>query len=156
ITFVGPRAEILDLFGDKGQARALAMSCGVPVLSGTSGPTSLAQARSFFTSLGEGGAMMIKAVAGGGGRGMRAVFHPEEIEEAYTRCQSEAIQAFGNGDVYVERLIPHARHLEVQIIGDGSGAVSHLGERECSIQRRHQKLVEIAPSPGLPPGLCAR
>lgn len=156
IAFVGPRAEILDLFGDKGQARALAMSCGVPVLPGTSGPTSLEQARTFFTSLGADGAMMIKAVAGGGGRGMRAVFRPEEIDEAYTRCQSEALQAFGNGDVYVERLIPYARHLEVQIVGDGSGAVSHLGERECSIQRRHQKLVEIAPPPGLPPGLRAR
>src|SRR5437867_323541 len=156
ISFVGPRAEILEFFGDKGQARALAERCGVPVLPGTSGPTSLEQAREFLASLGAGGAMMIKAVAGGGGRGMRAVFHPQEIEEAYTRCQSEARQAFGNGDVYVEQLIPRARHLEVQVIGDGSGTVSHLGERECSIQRRHQKLVEIAPCPGLPPGLRAR
>src|SRR2546428_7633341 len=156
ITFVGPRAEILELFGDKGQARALADRCGVPVLPSTSGPTSLEQAREFLASLGAGGAMMIKAVAGGGGHGMRAVFHPQEIEEAYTRCQSEALQAFGNGDVYIEQLIPRARHLEVQVIGDGSGTVSHLGERECSLQRRHQKLVEIAPCPGLSPGLRAR
>src|SRR5262245_21590243 len=156
IIFVGPRAEILELFGDKGRARALAERCGVPVLPGTSRPTSLEQARAFLTSLGDGSAMMIKAVAGGGGRGMRAVHHPQEVEEAYSRCQSEALQAFGNGDVYVEQLIPHARHIEVQIIGDGSGAVSHLGERECSIQRRHQKLVEVAPSPGLPSGLRAR
>ncbi|HXG17848.1 MAG TPA: carboxyl transferase domain-containing protein [Methylomirabilota bacterium] len=156
LTFVGPRPEILELFGDKGQARALANRCGVPVLPGTSGPTSLEQARVFLESLGDGGAMLIKAVAGGGGRGMRAVFHPQEVEEAYTRCQSEALQAFGNGDVYVEQLLPRARHVEVQIIGDGSGAVSHLGERECSIQRRHQKVVEIAPGPGLPPGLRAR
>jgi len=156
ITFVGPRAEILELFGNKAQARALAERCGVPVLPGTSGPTSLEQAREFLASLGDGGAMMIKAVAGGGGRGMRAAFHPQEVEEAYTRCQSEALQAFGNGDVYVEQLIPCARHIEVQVIGDGSGTVSHLGERECSIQRRHQKLVEIAPCPGLPPGLRAR
>ncbi len=156
ITFVGPRAEILELFGNKGQARALAERCGVSVLPGTSGSTSLDQAREFLASLGDGGAMMIKAVAGGGGRGMRAVFHPQEVEEAYTRCQSEALQAFGNGDVYVEQLIPRARHIEVQVIGDGSGRVSHLGERECSLQRRHQKLVEIAPCPGLPTGLRAR
>jgi acetyl/propionyl-CoA carboxylase alpha subunit/acetyl-CoA carboxylase carboxyltransferase component len=156
IIFVGPRAEILELFGDKGQARALAARCGVPVLPGTSGPTSLEQAREFLASLGNSGAMMIKAVAGGGGRGMRAVYHPQEVEEAYARCQSEARQAFGNGDVYVEQLIPRARHIEVQIIGDGSGLVSHLGERECSLQRRQQKLVEIAPSPGLPPRVRAR
>lgn len=156
ITFVGPRAEILELFGDKGQARALAERQGVPVLAGTSGPTSLEQAREFLASLGEGGAMMIKAVAGGGGRGMRTVFHPGEVEEAYTRCQSEALSAFGNGDVYVEQFLPRARHIEIQIIGDGSGAVSHLGERECSIQRRNQKVVEVAPSPGLFPGLRQR
>jgi acetyl/propionyl-CoA carboxylase alpha subunit/acetyl-CoA carboxylase carboxyltransferase component len=156
VTFVGPRAEILELFGDKGQARALAERCGVPVLPGTSGPTSLEQAREFLASLGEGGAMMIKAVAGGGGRGMRAVFHPQEVGEAYARCQSEALQAFGNRDVYVEQLLPRAKHIEVQLIGDGSGLVSHLGERECSIQRRHQKLVEVAPCPGLPPGLRTR
>jgi pyruvate carboxylase len=134
VTFVGPRAEILELFGDKGQARALAERCGVPVLVGTSGPTSIEQARKFFASLGTGGAMIIKAVAGGGGRGMRMVFHPEEIEDAYSRCQSEAQQAFGNGDVYVEQLLPRARHIEVQMLGDRSGAVSPLGERECTIQ----------------------
>ena len=156
ITFVGPRAEILELFGDKGQARVLAERCSVPVLPGTSGPTSLEQARQFLASLGNTGAMMIKAVAGGGGRGMRAVFRLQEIDEAYARCQSEALQAFGNGDVYVEQLLPRAKHIEVQIIGDGSGMVSHLGERECSLQRRHQKLVEVAPCPGLPPGLRAR
>src|SRR5262249_41636039 len=156
ITFVGPRAEVLELFGDKGRARALAERYGVPVLPGTSGPTGPEQAREFLASLGDGGAMMIKAVAGGGGRGMRAVFHLREVEEAYARCRSEALQAFGNGDVYVERLLPRARHIEVQIIGDGSGAVSHLGERECSIQRRQQKLVEIAPCPGLSPSLRAR
>jgi acetyl/propionyl-CoA carboxylase alpha subunit len=156
ITFVGPRAELLELFGDKGQARALAERCGVPVLTGVSGPTSLAQAREFLASLGDGSAMVIKAIAGGGGRGMRVVQHLQEVEDAYARCQSEALQAFGNGDVYVEQLLPRARHIEVQILGDGSGAVSHLGERECSIQRRHQKLIEIAPSPGLPPGLRAR
>jgi acetyl-CoA carboxylase carboxyltransferase component/biotin carboxyl carrier protein len=99
---------------------------------------------------------MIKAVAGGGGRGMRAVTRPEEVDEAWTRCRSEAEAAFGNGDVYVERLVRHARHLEVQVLGDGTGAVTHLGERECSLQRRHQKLVEIAPCPGLHAGLRTR
>ena len=148
ITFVGPRPETLELFGDKARARAMAESCLVPVLPGTSGATSLDEAREFFESLG-GAPMMIKALAGGGGRGMRAVSRVEEIESAYERSRSEAVKAFGVGDVYVERLVREARHIEVQIVGDGSGAVIHLGERECSIQRRHQKLVEIAPAPGL-------
>jgi len=153
IRFVGPRPETLELFGDKVQARTLAEQCGVPTLPGTSGPTSLDEAREFLASLDDGSSVMIKAVVGGGGRGMRAVHGPAELEEAYARCRSEAQAAFGSGDLYVERLIPRARHIEVQIIGDGSGSVSHLGERECSIQRRHQKIVEIAPSPGLSPGL---
>src|SRR5580693_4110116 len=156
ITFVGPRVEILELFGDKVQARALAERCGVPIMRGTSGATSLDEARRFFSSLGEGASIMIKAIAGGGGRGMRAVSRVEEIEEAYKRCQSEARASFGNGDVYVEQLMPRARHIEVQIIGDGSGDVSHLWERECSIQRRNQKIVEIAPSPGLAPAMRDR
>ena len=156
ITFIGPRAEILELFGDKVQARALAGRCGVPILRGTGGPTSLDEAREFFSSLGERASMMIKAVAGGGGRGMRAVSSANDIEEAYKRCQSEARASFGNGDVYVEQLMPRARHIEVQIIGDGSGNVSHLWERECSIQRRNQKIVEIAPSPGLAPAMRDR
>ncbi|HSR58714.1 MAG TPA: biotin carboxylase N-terminal domain-containing protein, partial [Candidatus Binataceae bacterium] len=152
ITFVGPQPKVLELFGDKLQARALAERSGVPVLPGTSGATGLEDARAFLESLG-GAAMMIKAVAGGGGRGMRVVYRVEELEEAYRRCQSEARAAFGNGDLYVEKLMPRARHIEVQIVGDGTGAVTHLWERECSIQRRHQKLVEIAPSPGLDPRL---
>jgi len=155
ITFVGPQAETLGIFGDKTRARALAERCEVPVLKGTSSAATLDEAKSFLASLGNGGAMMIKAVAGGGGRGMRVVRHVEEVEEAYARCQSEARQAFGNREVYVEQLMPRARHIEVQVVGDGSGAVSHLGERECSIQRRHQKLVEIAPCPSLSPELRA-
>ena len=156
LTFVGPRVETLALFGDKGQARALAEKCEVPVLPGTFGPTSVDEAKEFLASLGAGGAVMLKALAGGGGRGMRAVRAVEDIEAAYARCQSEASAAFGSGDVYVEQLIPRARHIEVQVVGDGSGAVSQLGERECSIQRRNQKLVEIAPSPGLSSGLRER
>ena len=156
IVFVGPRPEVLDLFGDKVRARALAERAGVPVLPGAAGPTSLAGAREFLASLGAGAAIMIKAIAGGGGRGMRAVHRAEELEEAYARCQSEARAAFGNPEVYVERLIPRARHIEVQVLGDGGGSVSHLWERECTIQRRNQKIVEIAPSPGLHPGLRDR
>jgi len=156
IRFVGPRAEILKLFGDKVQARLLAERAGVPVLPGTSGATSLKEAKEFLAALGAGGAMMIKAVAGGGGRGIRAVTKIDEVEEAYTRCQSEARSAFGNGDVYVEQLIPRARHIEVQVIGDSAGGVSHLWERECTIQRRNQKLIEVAPSPGLSPKLRDR
>ena len=170
IEFVGPRPEILELFGDKVRARALAERVGVPLLPGTAGATSLSEAREFLASLHNGGAVtgsattdgraevaiMIKAVAGGGGRGMRAVKSLDELNEAYRRCQSEARAAFGNPDVYVERLMPRARHLEVQIAGDGSGGVSHLWERECTIQRRNQKLVEVAPSPGLSERLRAR
>ena len=154
ITFVGPRAETLDIFGDKLQARALAQRCGVPVLQGSSGSVTLEQARDFLASLGDGGAMMIKAVAGGGGRGMRVVRRLDEVGDAYARCQSEGRKAFGSGDVYVEQVLPRARHIEVQIVGDGS-AVTHLGERECSIQRRHQKVIEIAPCPSLSADLRA-
>ena len=152
IIFVGPRPEMLELFGDKAQARSLAKRCEVPLLPGTSGPTSLEAARDFFSSLRPGDSMMIKAIAGGGGRGMRAVGDLHQLEEAYKRCQSEARAAFGVEDVYVERLMPRARHIEVQIIGDASGSVSHLWERECTVQRQNQKLVEIAPSPSLSSG----
>jgi pyruvate carboxylase len=156
ITFVGPSPEILGLSGDKLRARALATRCGVPVLRATAYPASIEHTREFFAGLEPGGAMMIKAVAGGGGRGMREVFDATQIQDAYARCQSEARAAFGNADVYVEQMMPRARHIEVQIAGDGSGHVIHLGERECSIQRRHQKLLEMAPSPRLAPGLRER
>jgi len=156
ITFVGPRPELLELFGDKVRARALAASCDVPLLPGTAGPTSLEEAHEFLEQQGEGAGVMIKAIAGGGGRGMRAVQNENDLTTAFERCQSEARAAFGNGDVYVERLSPRARHIEVQIAGDGSGKVTHFFERECSIQRRNQKLVEIAPCPELPEGLRDR
>ena len=155
LAFIGPRAGLLELFGDKVQARALAERCGVPVPKGTTSTTTLEQARTFLASLG-GAAMVIKAVAGGGGRGMRIVQRVEDVEEAYIRCQSEARQSFGNPDVYVEQLVPRARHIEVQILGDSTGAVTHLGERECSIQRRHQKIIEVAPAPALSPHLRDR
>ncbi len=156
ISFVGPRPETIALFGDKAQARHFATRCEVPIIPGTSGPTSLDDVRTFMGALGPGGAVMIKAVAGGGGRGMRAVTDPALLATAYERCRSEALQSFGNGDVYVERLFPRARHVEVQILGDGTGAVSHLWERECSLQRERQKIVEIAPAPFLRPEIRAR
>ncbi|MCC6388680.1 MAG: carbamoyl-phosphate synthase large subunit [Dehalococcoidia bacterium] len=148
VTFVGPRAAHLELFGDKARARDLAQRLGVPVLPGAFAPVTLDEARAFFRSL-EGRHMVIKAIAGGGGRGMRIVEREADLDSLYARCQSEAKAAFGNPDVYVEERFPNARHVEVQVIGDATGAISQLGERECTIQRRHQKLVEIAPSPGL-------
>ena len=150
LTFVGPAAEVLELFGDKAAARALAERCGAPLVAGLNHAIDLAEVQAFAAQY---GAVMLKALAGGGGRGMRAVREPAELAEAYARCQSEAQAAFGNGALYVEQLLEQARHIEIQVLGDGSGAVSHLWERDCSLQRRHQKLVEIAPSPGLDAGL---
>lgn len=150
LRFVGPSPDVLGLFGDKARARALAQSFGVPVLAGTDGPTSLTEAAGFLAGLGPSGAVMVKAIGGGGGRGMRAVHHPDELAEAWDRCRSEALQGFGRAELYVEELLTGARHIEVQILGDTTGEVTHLWERDCSAQRRHQKLVEIAPAPGLP------
>ncbi|MDA0365726.1 MAG: carbamoyl-phosphate synthase large subunit, partial [Chloroflexi bacterium] len=107
-------------------------------------------------SLGAGGAVMVKAIAGGGGRGTRAVTSGDELAASYERCRSEAQGAFGNGDLYVEEFIPRARHIEVQIVGDLHGGIAHLGERECSVQRRYQKVIEVAPAPGLPDALRTR
>src|SRR5258708_8402691 len=156
IVFIGPSPEALDLFGDKGQAKALAKQCGVPIIEGTEGATSLDDVKAFFASMGDCAAVMIKAIAGGGGRGMRIVDDASKLEEAYARCQSEAKAAFGSDGVYVERLIRNARHIEVQIICDQHGAISHLWERECTIQRRNQKLIEVAPSPSLSERLSSR
>jgi acetyl/propionyl-CoA carboxylase alpha subunit/acetyl-CoA carboxylase carboxyltransferase component len=156
ITFVGPSPNALELFGDKARARSLAQQCRIPVLAGTSGATSLEEARALLSSFGAGASLMIKAVAGGGGRGVRPVHSAHELENAFERCASEARAAFGNGDLYVERWLPRARHVEVQVAGDASGAVVHFGERECSLQRRHQKLVEIAPAPWLSAALRER
>ena len=156
MAFVGPAEEHLRLFGDKIRARVEARAAGVPTLRGIDRAVSLEEAQAFLAGLGDGGAMMIKAVAGGGGRGSRAVLAAGEVESAYGRCRSEAAAAFGCGDVYVESFIPRARHVEVQIVGDADGTVVHLGERECSVQRRYQKIVEIAPAPGLDSALRSR
>ncbi|MDH3682267.1 MAG: carbamoyl-phosphate synthase large subunit [Acidimicrobiia bacterium] len=145
VTFVGPTSAQLARFGDKLAARALAEEVGVPLLPGTTGETSIEEAERF---LADNGPMMIKAVAGGGGRGMRSVRPGDDIVSAYERSRSEAGAAFGNSAVYVEALIERARHIEVQIVGDGS-SVAHIGERECTLQRQNQKLVEVAPSPTL-------
>jgi acetyl/propionyl-CoA carboxylase alpha subunit/acetyl-CoA carboxylase carboxyltransferase component len=155
LRFVGPRPDTLALLGDKTAARALAERCGIPVLRGTRGPTTLEDARAFLAALGEGGSVMVKAIAGAGGRGMRAVRRPDALEGAWTRCRSEAEAAFGDGALYVEELVPRARHVEVQIVGDGS-AVVHLGDRDCTLQRRHQKIVEISPAPELGDALRTR
>ena len=149
LIFVGPSAEALALFGDKLRAREHAALVGVPVLTGSEGPLDTHGARDFLKNLGTGGAIMIKAVTGGGGRGMRAVRAPSEVAEAVARCSSEAEVAFGDGTVYAEQFIEQARHVEVQVAGDGKGHVVVLGDRDCSLQRQRQKIVEIAPAPGL-------
>jgi len=148
LVFVGPSPDTLEALGDKVRARRLAEDCGVPILEGIDRAVSLAEAGAFFAALPHGEAMMIKARAGGGGRGMRVVRDATALEEAFARCVSEALAGFGDGDVFVERYLARARHVEVQILGDGR-CVSHLWERECSLQRRHQKVMEVAPSPSL-------
>jgi len=149
IIFVGPTPEQLEQFGDKGSARELAAACDVPLVPGTNHDTSLEDAITFFNQL-DGQTLLIKAISGGGGRGMRVVESLDELEKNYARCRSEARMAFGNDAVYMEVLIPRVKHIEIQIIGDGKGNVSHFWERECSLQRQNQKVVEIAPSPTLP------
>ena len=153
LTFVGPSPETLDRFGDKILAREFAARAGAAVTEGTA-IGSAADARAFFAKV--GAPIMLKAVAGGGGRGMREVAREGEIAEAFARCQSEAASAFGDGALYAERLIISARHIEIQILGDRHGGLTHFGERECSIQRRNQKLIEFTPSPWLSPTLRER
>jgi acetyl/propionyl-CoA carboxylase alpha subunit/acetyl-CoA carboxylase carboxyltransferase component len=156
LVFIGPTPEQLGLFGDKARARELATQCDVPVMPGSAGAVTLAEAQVFFAEQrAQGAGVMVKAIGGGGGRGMRAVLNAEDLPEAHARCMSEAKAAFGIEGVYVERLMRNARHIEVQVLGDGQ-AVASLGERECTLQRRFQKLVEIAPSPSLPEALRAQ
>ncbi|MEM9620250.1 MAG: biotin carboxylase N-terminal domain-containing protein [Pseudomonadota bacterium] len=150
LTFIGPDHEVLSLFGDKVAARQHAQSLGIPVIPGQPVDNE-AQARDFIAEYGL--PVMIKAAAGGGGRGMRAVEHLEDLPDALRRCQSEAANAFGNGALLVEKLLTDPQHIEVQIIGDQAGSITHLYERDCSIQQRHQKVVEIAPAPQLTPAL---
>ena len=154
ITFIGPSVEALEAFGDKAKARALAIKKSVPVIAGTKGAASLGEVAAFFDSLPAGAGMMIKAVAGGGGRGMRVVRNREEIEPAYAACAREAEAAFGAGALYAEQLWEDVRHIEVQVAADKTGVLA-IGERDGSLQRRHQKIIEIAPAPALAEGLRA-
>ena len=154
LVFIGPDPAHLQLFGDKASARQLALACAVPLMPGLNHAVTLEEAQAFFSAQ-QGAGVMIKAIGGGGGRGMRAVFQAEALPEAYDRCTSEARAAFGVEGVYVERLMLQARHIEVQVLGDGQ-AVMSLGDRECSVQRRFQKLIEVAPSPSLMPAIRAQ
>jgi len=144
ITFIGPSPEHLQLFGDKVAARQTAIAAGVPVVPGSPGAVDVDEAREFARN--HGYPLMVKALSGGGGRGMRAVASDAELEEAFTRATSEAKASFGQSQVYVEKLVENPKHIEVQILGDKHGHIVHLYERDCSIQRRHQKVVEVAPS----------
>jgi acetyl/propionyl-CoA carboxylase alpha subunit/acetyl-CoA carboxylase carboxyltransferase component len=155
VAFVGPTPDQLELFGDKAQARAHALKCKVPVLPGTDGPIDAAGAGAFFRKHARAG-IALKAIAGGGGRGMRLIRDAGEIADAFARASAEAKAAFGNGALYAERLVTGARHIEIQIVGDGKGGIVSLGERECTLQRRSQKIVELAPSPNLPRPLARK
>lgn len=149
LTWVGPDGDTIRLFGDKVSARKAAIEAGLPTVPGSDGPLSSVQdAKDFAAEYGY--PVIIKAVAGGGGKGMRKVEHEGELEDAYERASGEAAAAFGDGTVFIERFVPEPRHIEVQIIGDGTGAVVHLGTRDCSLQRRHQKVVETAPARDVP------
>ncbi|WP_418312601.1 pyruvate carboxylase [Priestia flexa] len=145
IIFIGPKSKHLDMFGDKVKARHQAIQANIPVIPGTDGPIdSLDEAKEFAAQ--HGYPLMIKAALGGGGRGMRVVRNEASLAESYERAKSEAKAAFGSDEVYVEKLVENPKHIEVQILGDHSGNVVHLYERDCSVQRRHQKVVEVAPS----------
>lgn len=148
IKFIGPHLEHLDMFGDKVKARTTAIKANLPVIPGTDGPIESFEAAKAFAK-DAGFPLMIKATSGGGGKGMRIVREERELEDAFHRVKSEAEKSFGNSDVYIERYIDNPKHIEVQIIGDEYGNIVHLYERDCSVQRRHQKVVEVAPSVGL-------
>jgi pyruvate carboxylase len=148
ITFVGPRPELLQLMGDKIAARALTKSLQIPTLPGTDDPISDRE-EAARTAREVGFPLIIKAAAGGGGRGMRVVLQESDLDRLLDEAQSEAGRAFGDDSVFLEKYIPRAKHIEVQVLGDRHGNVVHLHERDCSVQRRHQKVIEIAPSVGL-------
>lgn len=144
LIFIGPAVKHLDMFGDKVKAKHQAILAGIPVIPGSDGPAETLEEAAAFGSE-HGYPIMVKAALGGGGRGMRIVRSRGELKEAYERAKSEAKAAFGNDEVYVEKLIENPKHIEVQILGDAEGHIIHLFERDCSVQRRHQKVVETAP-----------
>lgn len=148
IIFIGPKSKHLDMFGDKVKAKTQAVNAGLPIIPGSDGPvSSISEVRAFAAE--NGYPIIIKASLGGGGRGMRIVHHEAELAEAYDRARSEAKKAFGNDEIYVEKFIQNPKHIEVQVIADAYGNIVHLYERDCSVQRRHQKVVEVAPSVNL-------
>ncbi len=152
ITFIGPTAAQIRVMGDKAAARKAMSEVGVPIIPGTPGPVEDSdEALEFARDIGF--PVIIKAAAGGGGKGMRVALDPDDFARSFQLARSEALSAFGNGDVYVEKYLARPRHIEFQILGDRHGHVIHLGERDCSVQRRHQKLIEEAPSPAVSPEL---
>ncbi|HEY9515457.1 MAG TPA: acetyl-CoA carboxylase biotin carboxylase subunit [Gemmatimonadaceae bacterium] len=155
IAFIGPTAEQIRVMGDKAAARKAMADVGVPIIPGTPGPVEDSDEALEFARA-TGFPVIIKAAAGGGGKGMRVANDPDDFARAFQLARSEALSAFGSGDVYVEKYLSRPRHVEFQILGDTHGNVIHLGERDCSVQRRHQKLVEEAPSPAITPDLRAR
>ncbi len=155
ITFIGPTAHQIRVMGDKSSARKAMAECGVPIVPGTPGPVEdVDEALAFAESIGF--PVIIKASAGGGGKGMRVAKDADDFARSFGLARSEALSAFGNGDVYVEKYLLSPRHVEFQILGDTHGNCIHLGERDCSVQRRHQKLIEEAPSPAMTPDLRER
>jgi acetyl-CoA carboxylase biotin carboxylase subunit len=149
LVFIGPDPKVMAQMGDKVEAKAAMRAAGVPLVPGTEEATSLEQARQLAPEIGF--PVLLKAAAGGGGRGMRLVHSADDLEDAYATASGEAQAAFGDGSVYLEKALVPARHVEIQVLADGKGGVLTLGERECSIQRRHQKLIEESPSPALTP-----
>jgi len=155
ITFIGPTPDQIRIMGDKASARRQMQSVGVPIVPGTPGPVEdVEEALGFAKDIGF--PVIIKASAGGGGKGMRVARDVDDFARSFQLARSEALSAFGNGDVYVEKFLERPRHVEFQVLGDRHGNVIHLGERDCSVQRRHQKLIEEAPCPVMTPELRAR
>jgi acetyl-CoA carboxylase biotin carboxylase subunit len=147
VVFIGPSAEVMARMGDKVRAKAELKAADVPLVPGTEGATDLDESRDAADEVGY--PVLLKATAGGGGKGMRLVRGPDELDSAYNTASLEAEAAFGDGSLYLEKAVSPARHVEIQVLADGQGGVLTLGERECSIQRRHQKLIEESPSPAL-------
>lgn len=154
IAFVGPEPDVIDALGDKLRARAMAQAAGVPLVPGSECIASAADARREGDRIGY--PVLLKASAGGGGRGMVIARDGDEAEAGFQRASAEAVAAFGDGTLFMERFVPQARHVEVQLMGDGKGQVVHFGERDCSVQRRYQKLIEEAPCAAMPDHLRAR
>ena len=155
VTFIGPTADMMRKLGNKAQARDMMAAAGVPIIPGSKGTIADAEEGAIVAET-LGYPVMIKASAGGGGKGMRTAANPEELATNFVMARTEAEAAFGNGEIYLEKLILEPRHIEFQVLGDKHGKVVHLGERDCSIQRRHQKLIEESPSPAVGPELRSR